>query len=128
MRDIACSIFTIWCNKHNQHFIVTQNTHPISCSTNSHIAILLEELLCKFIISLNDIPITIRFVVPRSLGPKPYQLIKFWINLISHLPPINSTPRSYLRVTWNSVPCVTWEAVKVVETTHCTGFTKSHVG
>ena len=25
-RNISCSTFTIWCNKHNQHFTVTHNT------------------------------------------------------------------------------------------------------
>jgi hypothetical protein len=45
----------------------------------------------------------------------------FWIHLISHTLPINPTPRPYHRVTCIYVPCVTWEAVTFVGTTHCRG-------
>ena len=37
------------------------------------------------------------------------------------VPPINPTPRRYLRVTWSSVPWVTWEAVTGVEWTTSRG-------
>jgi len=37
------------------------------------------------------------------------------------MPPINPTPRPYLRVTRKSVPWVTWEAVTGVESTPCRG-------
>ena len=40
------------------------------------------------------------------------------ISLI-HWPPINPTHRLYLRVTWTSIPWVTWQAVTGVEGTHC---------
>jgi len=36
-------------------------------------------------------------------------------------PPINPTPRPCLKVTWISVPWVTWEAVTGVEWTLCRG-------
>jgi hypothetical protein len=41
--------------------------------------------------------------------------------LLGILPPINPTPHPYLWVTRRSVPRVTWEAVTVVEGTHCGG-------
>jgi hypothetical protein len=37
------------------------------------------------------------------------------------MPPINPTPRPYLRVTWRSAPWITWEAVTGVEGIPCRG-------
>jgi hypothetical protein len=62
-RNIPCTTFTIWCNKHNQHFIVTHITYPFCCSTYSLLAILLVEILCPFNISLPYI-LLIRFLSP----------------------------------------------------------------
>ena len=41
--------------------------------------------------------------------------------LLGSYPPTNPTPHPYLRVTRRSVPRITWEAVRVVEGTHCGG-------
>ena len=56
-RNISCSTFTIWCNKHNQQFTVTHIFHSFRCTTNSRIAILLAASQFTFIISLKDIPL-----------------------------------------------------------------------
>ena len=45
-RNISCSTFTIWCNKHKRYFTVTHNTLPFCCTTKflfSHIT------CCKFL-------------------------------------------------------------------------------
>jgi len=55
-------------------------------------------------------------------GPEQLYRRGFW-DLFGDLPPsINPTPRPYLRVTWRSVPWVTWEAVTGVERIHCRRF------
>jgi hypothetical protein len=51
-RNNSCRIFTVYCNKHNQHFTVTHNTDPFFCSAINLSSILFEASLCTLIISL----------------------------------------------------------------------------
>jgi len=48
-KKFPCRFFTVYCNKYNQHFIVTHNIQPFYCSTNTHSAILFGACLCTFI-------------------------------------------------------------------------------
>jgi len=66
-RIISCCNFKDWCNKHTQNIIVTHNTQPFCCSTNSYLATLLAAGLCTCIISLQ-----IQFVDSLVFLPIPF--------------------------------------------------------
>jgi hypothetical protein len=51
-----------------------------------------------------------------------HRFLKMIKLLAIYVPSINSTPRPYLRVTWRSVPWVTWEAVAGVERNPVQGY------
>jgi hypothetical protein len=90
------------CINHNQHFIATQNTHPISCSTYSHIDILLAEILYIIIISLNDIPLIIWFFchpISRSKTITTYDILDlFYILYASHKSNPSSLPQDNMEL------------------------------
>ena len=69
-RNIYCSNITIWCNKNNQHFTVTHNSHSFCRSTNSGFPKLLATYLCTFIIPLKDISLIFPVCCHPSLYPR----------------------------------------------------------
>ena len=118
-RNISSNTFTFCCNKINQPFTLTHNTHPFSCSTNSHLAILLAVSLCTFISPLNDIPLILSVCCHPS--SKTNTITTFWILLTSHMPTINPNLRPFLKVSRRSMAWFTWKAVTGV-------VTKTHTG
>ena len=73
-RNISCRTFTIWCNKNNQHFTVT-DTHSFCYSTNSHWAILFAAILLFPYSTYYGFS---RFLVTPLLGPTPHR-VSFYI-------------------------------------------------
>jgi len=49
---VCCRTFTVYCNKHNQHFTLPRNTSLSCCSIYSLSTILFAASLCTFSISL----------------------------------------------------------------------------
>ena len=58
-------------------FTVTHNTHTFCCSTNCHLAILLTEYLCTFIISLKHSLLVLSLSCHPLLAPTPSHQITF---------------------------------------------------